>query len=73
MRSEIFDCAVQGCEACVVGFGRMVERPWVKDGAVQIRSIVQATLCADHRASVGHRGALFLTALERLLQEPETL
>jgi pyruvate dehydrogenase E2 component (dihydrolipoamide acetyltransferase) len=60
-------------QVALVGFGRMVERPWVKDGAVQIRSIVQATLCADHRASVGHRGALFLTALERLLQEPETL
>jgi len=60
-------------QVALVGFGRMVERPWVRDDAVQIRSIVQATLCADHRASVGHRGALFLTALERLLQQPERL
>ena len=32
-----------------------------------------ATLSADHRASDGHRGALFLTAVDRLLQTPDTL
>jgi pyruvate dehydrogenase E2 component (dihydrolipoamide acetyltransferase) len=34
---------------------------------------VTATLSADHRASVGHRGAIFLTAIDRILQEPEKL
>jgi len=37
------------------------------------RPIVTATLAADHRASDGHRGALFLAAIERLLQAPEVL
>ena len=37
------------------------------------RPIVTATLAADHRASDGHRGALFLTAVDRLLQAPEAL
>jgi pyruvate dehydrogenase E2 component (dihydrolipoamide acetyltransferase) len=60
-------------QVALVGFGRVSERPWVNDGAVQIRKVVQATLCADHRASVGHRGAIFLAALDRLLQEPEKL
>jgi len=60
-------------QVALVGFGRVAERPWVRDGTVQIRKVVQATLCADHRASVGHRGALFLSALDRLLQEPEAL
>jgi pyruvate dehydrogenase E2 component (dihydrolipoamide acetyltransferase) len=32
-----------------------------------------ATLAADHRASDGHRGALFLLEIERLVQEPEAL
>ena len=27
----------------------------------------------DHRASDGHRGGLFLAAIDRLLQEPEKL
>lgn len=37
------------------------------------RRAMTATLAGDHRASDGHRGALFLAALNRLLQEPEKL
>ena len=32
-----------------------------------------ATLAADHRASDGHRGALFLADIDRRLQSPEKL
>jgi pyruvate dehydrogenase E2 component (dihydrolipoamide acetyltransferase) len=60
-------------QVALVGFGRVSERPWVVDGAVQVRKVLHATLSADHRASVGHRGALFLAKLDRLLQEPEKL
>jgi pyruvate dehydrogenase E2 component (dihydrolipoamide acetyltransferase) len=35
--------------------------------------VVTASLAADHRASDGHRGGLFLAALDRLLQTPEAL
>jgi pyruvate dehydrogenase E2 component (dihydrolipoamide acetyltransferase) len=35
--------------------------------------VLTASLAADHRVSDGHRGALFLAALDRLLQEPEKL
>jgi pyruvate dehydrogenase E2 component (dihydrolipoamide acetyltransferase) len=34
---------------------------------------ITATLAADHRASDGHRGALFLAAIAQRLQEPEKL
>jgi pyruvate dehydrogenase E2 component (dihydrolipoamide acetyltransferase) len=37
------------------------------------RPLLTATLSGDHRATDGHRGALFLTALDRLLQQPEVL
>ena len=30
-------------------------------------------LAADHRASYGHRGALFLAEVNRLLQQPDEL
>jgi pyruvate dehydrogenase E2 component (dihydrolipoamide acetyltransferase) len=30
-------------------------------------------LSGDHRATDGHRGALFLAAVDRLLQQPEGL
>jgi pyruvate dehydrogenase E2 component (dihydrolipoamide acetyltransferase) len=60
-------------QLALVGFGAVVERPWVVDGQVLARPVVNATLSADHRASDGHRGAILLEALARLLQQPEKL
>jgi pyruvate dehydrogenase E2 component (dihydrolipoamide acetyltransferase) len=60
-------------QVAIVGFGRIAERPWVVDGAVVPRPVVTATLSADHRVSDGHRGGLFLAAVERLLQAPDRL
>jgi pyruvate dehydrogenase E2 component (dihydrolipoamide acetyltransferase) len=60
-------------QVAIVGFGRIAERPWVVDGAVVPRPLVTAALSADHRVSDGHRGGIFLAAVERLLQSPETL
>jgi pyruvate dehydrogenase E2 component (dihydrolipoamide acetyltransferase) len=60
-------------QVALVGFGRISERPRAVGGLLGIRPVVTATLSADHRASVGHRGAIFLTAIDRLLQEPEKL
>jgi pyruvate dehydrogenase E2 component (dihydrolipoamide acetyltransferase) len=60
-------------QVALIGFGKIVERPWADNGGLYVRRVLHATLSADHRASVGHRGALFLAALDRLLQEPEKL
>jgi pyruvate dehydrogenase E2 component (dihydrolipoamide acetyltransferase) len=60
-------------QVAIVGFGKVIERPSVVDGAVVPRPVVGATLSADHRVSDGHRGGLFLAAVERLLQAPEGL
>jgi pyruvate dehydrogenase E2 component (dihydrolipoamide acetyltransferase) len=60
-------------QVALVGFGRVIERPWASAGMLGVRPIVTATLSADHRASDGHRGGLFLAALARRLQKPEEL
>ena len=60
-------------QVALVGFGKVLPRPWADGGSVAVRQTLRATLSADHRASVGHRGALYLAALERLLLEPEKL
>ena len=60
-------------QVALVGFGKITERAWVADGAVQIVPVVTASLSADHRASDGHRGGLFLNELKTLLQQPEGL
>jgi len=60
-------------QVAIVGFGKIVTRPWVIDGAIGPRSVVTITLSADHRVSDGHAGALFLAEIGRLLQEPDKL
>jgi pyruvate dehydrogenase E2 component (dihydrolipoamide acetyltransferase) len=57
-------------QVAIVGVGRIVTRPWVVGESVVPRPVVTLTLAADHRASDGHRGGLFLAEVERLLQEP---
>ncbi|MFT3931101.1 MAG: dihydrolipoamide acetyltransferase family protein [Spongiibacteraceae bacterium] len=60
-------------QVAIVGFGSIVERPWAIDGMLAVRRVMTATLAADHRVSDGHRGGLFLAAVNRHLQEPESL
>jgi pyruvate dehydrogenase E2 component (dihydrolipoamide acetyltransferase) len=60
-------------QVALVGFGKVLARPWVHEGSIGVRQTLRVTLSADHRASVGHRGALYLAALERRLLEPEEL
>jgi pyruvate dehydrogenase E2 component (dihydrolipoamide acetyltransferase) len=60
-------------QVALVGFGKIVERPWSLGGQIISRPVITATLSADHRVSDGHRGGLFLAAVDRLLQEPEEL
>jgi pyruvate dehydrogenase E2 component (dihydrolipoamide acetyltransferase) len=60
-------------QVAMVGFGRVLERPWVVDGVVTPRAVVAASLAGEHRASDGHLGGLLLEAIDRALQSPETL
>jgi pyruvate dehydrogenase E2 component (dihydrolipoamide acetyltransferase) len=60
-------------QVAMVGFGKITERPWAVHGMMTVRPVVSATLAGDHRVSDGHRGGLYLAAIERLLQTPEEL
>lgn len=60
-------------QVALLGLGQVLERPWVVDGRLSVRPLVTASLAADHRASDGHAGSLFLSSIDRLLQEPEAL
>lgn len=60
-------------QVALVGFGKVVERPWCVNSQIVSRPTIIATLSADHRVSDGHRGGLFLSAIDRLLQEPAKL
>jgi len=60
-------------QVAIVGFGTLVERPWISEGQVLICPVVNASLSADHRVTDGHRASAFLAAIDRLLQEPDKL
>ena len=56
-------------QVALVGIGRVVERPVAVDGMLAVHPVVRVSLAGDHRASDGHRGGLFLAAVDQLLQE----
>ncbi len=60
-------------QVALVGFGRLHDRVLPVDNAIAVRPAIVATLTADHRVVDGHRGSVFLAALDRLLQEPSQL
>jgi pyruvate dehydrogenase E2 component (dihydrolipoamide acetyltransferase) len=60
-------------QVALVGFGKTMEQPWAENGLLGVRPVLSATLAADHRATDGRRGAQFLDALNRILQEPSKL
>jgi pyruvate dehydrogenase E2 component (dihydrolipoamide acetyltransferase) len=70
---EVVHGVIYPPQVALVGFGRVTERPWASGGMVGARRALTATLAADHRATDGHRGGIFLAAIDRWLQEPEKL
>jgi len=60
-------------QVAIVGVGTPIESAGVEDGKISVLKTVVISLAADHRVSDGHRGALFLRRIDKLLQEPENL
>lgn len=60
-------------QVAIIGFGRVVTRPWVVDGAVVPRPVLALSLAADHRVSDGHQGSRLLAAIDAALQRPDEL
>jgi len=60
-------------QVAIIGIGTPRVTPFDVNGVVQSRLTTTLTLAADHRVSDGHRGALFLRAIDKHLQKPEKL
>lgn len=57
-------------EAAIVGVGRIIDRPWVLDGAVVVRKITQISLSFDHRVCDGGSAGGFLRLFADLVENP---
>lgn len=60
-------------QVAIIGFGNISEQPFAENGMLGVHPLVHVTLSADHRATDGLTGSLFLTALNTHLQTPEAL
>ncbi|RXZ40395.1 dihydrolipoamide acetyltransferase family protein, partial [Agromyces binzhouensis] len=60
-------------EAAMLGIGRLVERPWVVDGAIAVRTVTELTISFDHRVCDGAEAAAFLTFVAGCIERPISL
>jgi pyruvate dehydrogenase E2 component (dihydrolipoamide acetyltransferase) len=60
-------------QVAIVGFGAILERPWVGGGRIEARPVVNVTLAADHRVTDGRQGAQFLARIRDWLAQPAEL
>ena len=57
-------------ESAILGLGRIVEKPWVKNSEVVVDSRMALSLTFDHRIIDGAPGAMFLKTLTQMIEEP---
>ena len=60
-------------ESAILGIGRIVKKPIVKDDEIVIAHVLPLSLSYDHRIIDGASGARFLNLLSQLLSDPEIL
>jgi pyruvate dehydrogenase E2 component (dihydrolipoamide acetyltransferase) len=57
-------------EVAILGLGRIIDRPWVVDGAVAPRRLTELTLAFDHRACDGGTAGGFLRFVADCIESP---
>ncbi len=60
-------------EAALLGVGRIVDKPWVVDGALTVRKITQLSFSFDHRVCDGGTAGGFLRFVADCVERPAVL
>ncbi|MBC7441985.1 MAG: 2-oxo acid dehydrogenase subunit E2 [Ramlibacter sp.] len=60
-------------EAAILGIGRMIERPWVVNHELAVRTVVELSLVFDHRVCDGGTAAGFLTYVAGCIESPVSM
>ncbi|KGJ73533.1 hypothetical protein GY21_10860 [Cryobacterium roopkundense] len=60
-------------EAAILGIGRMIERPWVVNHELAVRTVVELSMVFDHRVCDGGTAAGFLTFVAQCIENPVAL
>ena len=57
-------------EAAILATGRIMDRPWVSNGGLCVRPVMQLSLTFDHRIVDGAAGSTFLSDVATFLESP---
>ncbi|WP_328748785.1 2-oxo acid dehydrogenase subunit E2 [Streptomyces sp. NBC_00285] len=60
-------------EAAMLGVGRIVPKPWVHEGELAVRQVVQLSLAFDHRVCDGGTAGGFLRYVADCVEQPTVL
>ncbi|MET9555479.1 dihydrolipoamide acetyltransferase family protein [Streptomyces sp. NPDC006645] len=60
-------------EAAMLGIGRIVAKPWVHEGELAVRKVVQLSLTFDHRVCDGGTAGGFLRYVADCVEQPAVL
>ncbi|WP_433790110.1 dihydrolipoamide acetyltransferase family protein [Actinoplanes sp. CA-252034] len=59
-------------QVAMLGLGRIIDRPWVVDGALAVRKIAQLSFVFDHRVCDGGAAAGFMRAVADAMEDPSS-
>nr|BFE73090.1 hypothetical protein GCM10020092_063910 [Actinoplanes digitatis] len=57
-------------QVAILGFGRIMDRPWVVDGELCVRKITQMSFVFDHRVCDGGAAAGFMRSVADAIEDP---
>lgn len=57
-------------QVAILGFGRIMDRPWVVDGELCVRKITQMSFVFDHRVCDGGTAAGFMRSVADAIEDP---
>lgn len=67
---DVFSAIITPPQAAILAVGAAKAQPVARDGRVEVATMMQVTLAADHRVTDGAEVARFLAELRRLLENP---
>ncbi|MEY4965819.1 MAG: dihydrolipoyllysine-residue acetyltransferase component of pyruvate dehydrogenase complex [Pseudomonadota bacterium] len=68
-----FTSIINPPQSCIIAVGAGEERPIVKNGKIEIGTVMTVTMSADHRVVDGGTGAKFLQTLKAFIEEPASM
>ena len=68
-----FTAVINPPQSCIIAVGAGEERAIVKDGKIEIATMMTVTMSCDHRVVDGATGAKFLQTFKQFIEEPASM